>query len=92
MSGIPQVIAAPRRTQNKDSSAAPKLLPCNDFLPSQDSRSLRDLTAARRCDRRHGVGRASAHFAETRMNTRVLRGRDGRKRAVTSMLTRVAVL
>jgi hypothetical protein len=85
-------VAISGRTQNKDSHTAPKTLPFKDFLPSQDSHDPRDLTASPRCGRRHCAGRASAHFAEIRMNTRVLRSHDGRERAVTSMLTRAAVL
>jgi hypothetical protein len=67
-------------------------LPGNDFLPPQDSHTLRDLAAGPRCGRRHCAGRALARFAKTRMNPRLLRAHDGRKRTVTAMLTRGGVL
>jgi hypothetical protein len=67
-------------------------LPGNDFLPSQDSHPLRDLTADRRrgasSSRRPRVGALS----KTRMNTRLLRRRGGREYAGTAMLTRGGVL
>jgi hypothetical protein len=67
-------------------------LPFNDFLLSQDSHSLRDLTAGPRRGSTALRKPRVRRFSKTRMNTRVLRNPDGRKRAVTLALTRVAVL
>jgi hypothetical protein len=79
-----------RRTQNKDSFAAPKILPLNDFSHFARCALLRDLAA--------GPGRGSAilnaprirALAETRMNTRLSLAHDRPKSAVTFMLTRVS--
>jgi len=80
------------RTQNKDSLAAPKTLPFNDFSHFAQCARLRDLTAGPRC------GSASLRrpriraLAKTRMNTRFSLADDGPKRAVTFLLTRVRFL
>jgi hypothetical protein len=42
-------VAISRRTQNKDSFAAPKTLPFNDFLHFAPCALVRDLTAGPRC-------------------------------------------
>jgi hypothetical protein len=76
-------------TQNKDSFAAPKTLPFNDFSHFAQCARLRDLTA--------GPRRGSASLrrprvralAKTRMNTRFPPANGGPKRAVTNILTRV---
>jgi hypothetical protein len=77
----------PARTQKKDSQAAQKSLPFNDFSHFAESAGLRDLTAGPRC------GSASLRrprvraLAKTRMNTRFSPAHDGPKRAVTMILT-----
>jgi hypothetical protein len=43
------VAAVSARTQNKDSLAAPKILPFNDFLHFAPRALVRDLTAGPRC-------------------------------------------
>jgi hypothetical protein len=86
------VAAISRRTQKKDSLAAPKTLPFNDFSHFAQCAELRDLTAGLRCGaaslRRPRI-RANA---KTRVNTQFSPTHDAPKRAVTFILTRVCFL
>jgi hypothetical protein len=83
------VAAISGRTQKKDSLAAPKTLPFNDFSHFAPCAELRDLTAGPHC------GSASLYrprvraLSKTRMNTRFSPADDGPKCAVTIILTRV---
>jgi hypothetical protein len=81
-----------RRTQKKDSLAAPKTLPFNDFSHFAQCARLRDLTAGRRCGSAPLRRPRVRALAKTHMNTRFSPADDGPKRAVTFILTRVLLL
>jgi hypothetical protein len=85
------VAAVSARTQNKESFAAPKILPLNDFLHFAPCVQLRDLAAGPGCDSAILDAPRIRALAETRMNTRLSTAHDRPKPAVTFMLTRVPV-
>jgi hypothetical protein len=78
------------RTQNKDSFAAPKILPLNDFSHFARCAQMRDLTAGPCCGSAILDALCIRALAETRMNTRLSLAHDRPKPAVTFMLTRVS--
>jgi hypothetical protein len=80
------------RTQKKDSHAAPKTLPFNDFSHFGPCAKLRDLTAGPRCGSVSPSRPRVRALAKTRMNTQFSPAQDGPKRAVTIVLTRVPFL
>jgi hypothetical protein len=86
------VAAFSDRTHKKDSFAAPKTLPFNDFSHFAQCAYLRDLTAGPRCGSTSLRRPRIRALAKTRMNTRFSLADDGPKRAVTIILTRVPFL
>jgi hypothetical protein len=83
------VAAVSIRTRDKDSFAAPKTLPFNDFSHFAQCAQLRDLAAGPRCGSTSLRRPSVRALAKTRMNTRFSPADDGPKRAVTIILTRV---
>jgi hypothetical protein len=79
-----------RRTQNKDSFAAPKILPLNDFSHFARCAQMRDLTAGPCCGSAILDALGIRALAKIRMNTRLSLAHDRPKSAVTFMLTRVS--
>jgi hypothetical protein len=83
------VAAVSARTQNKDSFAAPKILPLNDFSHFARCAQMRDLTAGPGCGSAILDAPRIRAPEKTRMNTRLSPDHDRPKSAVTLMLTRV---
>jgi hypothetical protein len=83
--------AVSARTQNKDSFAAPKILPLNDFLHFVRCAQMRDLAAGPGCGSAILDAPRIRAPAKTRMNTRLSPDHDRPKPTVTFLLTRVSL-
>jgi hypothetical protein len=80
------------RTHDKDSSAALKLMPCNDFLHFAQCALLRDLSLRSMLRLDNIALTAHSRTAETRMNTRVSPACDGGNASQHFYLTRMRFL
>jgi hypothetical protein len=87
--GLLATAAVSARTQKKDSLAAPKTLPFNDFSHFAQCALVRDLTAGPRCGSTSLRRPRLRALSKTRMNTLFPPADDYPKRAVTFILTRI---